>query len=90
MCRWIAYSGSPIALENLSARARTSLALRALYPDNQRLAGVSEETRLIVSEPLSDLPGVWNEIPEASCGVVQAGQDNLRPFRPGLLKGDRL
>ena len=57
-------------------------ALRALYPDNPRLAGVSEATRLIVSEPLSDLPGVWNEIPEASCGVVQAGRDELRPFQP--------
>jgi predicted glutamine amidotransferase len=57
-------------------------ALRALYPDNPRLAGVSEESRLIVSEPLSDLPGVWNEISEASCGVVQADQDELRPFRP--------
>ena len=57
-------------------------ALRALYPDNPRLEGISDETRLIVSEPLSDLPGVWNEIPEASCGIVQAGQDELRPFRP--------
>ena len=57
-------------------------ALRALYPDNPRLAGVSEATRLIVSEPLSDFAGVWNEIPEASCGIVQAGQDELRPFQP--------
>jgi predicted glutamine amidotransferase len=57
-------------------------ALRALYPDNPRLAGVSAETRLIVSEPLSDLPGVWNEVPEASCGVVQADRDELRLFRP--------
>ena len=57
-------------------------ALRALYPNNPRLEGVSDETRLIVSEPLSDLAGVWHEIPEASCGIVQAGQDELRPFRP--------
>ncbi len=56
--------------------------LRELYPDNPRLAGVSEETRLVVSEPLSDLPGAWNEVPENSCGVVQAGEDELRPFRP--------
>ena len=56
--------------------------LRALYPEDPRLEGVSEETRLIVSEPLSDLAGVWNEIPESSCGIVQAGQDELRPFRP--------
>ena len=62
-----------------SADVRT---LRELYPDNPRLADVSEETRLVVSEPLSDLPGVWKEIPESTCGIVQAGQDELRPFRP--------
>jgi glutamine amidotransferase len=62
-----------------SSHVRT---LRALYPDDPRLAGVSEDTRLIVSEPLSDLPGVWNEIPESSCGIVQAGQDELRPCQP--------
>jgi predicted glutamine amidotransferase len=56
--------------------------LRELYPDNPRLAGVSEETRLVVSEPLSDLPGVWKEVPESTCGIVQAGEDELRPFRP--------
>jgi len=56
--------------------------LRELHLDNPRLAGVSDETRLIVSEPLSSLPGVWNEIPEASCGIVQAGQDELQRFRP--------
>jgi glutamine amidotransferase len=55
--------------------------LRALYPNNPRLAGVSKEARLIVSEPLSDLPSVWNEIPDASCCVIQAGQCELRPFK---------
>jgi glutamine amidotransferase len=42
--------------------------LRKLYPDNPRLANVSNETRLVVSEPLTDLPGTWNEVPESSCG----------------------
>ena len=56
--------------------------LRELYPDNPRLAGLSEETRLVVSEPLSSLQGAWQEVPESSCGIVQAGQDELRPFRP--------
>jgi hypothetical protein len=46
------------------------------------LHGLSEETRLVVSEPLGDLAGAWNEVPEASWGVVQAGQDELRPFVP--------
>jgi predicted glutamine amidotransferase len=56
--------------------------LRKLYPDNPRLASVSEETRLVVSEPLSDLPGVWKEVPESTCGIVQAGEDEVRPFQP--------
>ena len=56
--------------------------LRELYPDNPRIASVSEETRLVVSEPLVDLPDAWNEIPESHCGIVQAGQDELLPFEP--------
>jgi glutamine amidotransferase len=43
---------------------------------------VDDETRLIVSEPLRDLPGVWNEVPESSWGVVQPGQDELHDFKP--------
>ena len=43
---------------------------------------VAEETRLIVSEPLGDLAGAWNEVPESSYGVVHHGHDELRPFRP--------
>jgi hypothetical protein len=42
----------------------------------------SDESRLVVSEPLRDLKGAWNEVPEAHYGVVQAGQDELRPFVP--------
>lgn len=56
--------------------------LRALYPGNPRLHGVGDESRLVVSEPLGDLLGVWNEVPEASYGVVQPGSDELRPFAP--------
>jgi len=56
--------------------------LKELYPDNPQLELFDEETRLIVSEPLGDLPGVWNEAPEASYGVLQPGQDELHPFRP--------
>jgi predicted glutamine amidotransferase len=56
--------------------------LRQQYPDNPVLHGLSDETRLVVSEPLGDLKGAWNEVPEASYGVVQAGQDELHPFVP--------
>jgi predicted glutamine amidotransferase len=57
-------------------------ALRELYPDRPRLREVSDETRVIVSEPLGDLPGVWNEVPESSYGVVREGEDEMHPFRP--------
>jgi predicted glutamine amidotransferase len=56
--------------------------LRAVHPEVELLAKVSDESRLIVSEPLRDLPGAWNTVPESSYGVVQAGQDELRSFTP--------
>ncbi|GIH09388.1 class II glutamine amidotransferase [Rhizocola hellebori] len=56
--------------------------LRRLHPDNPMLQGISDETRLIVSEPLGDLPGAWNAVPEAHWGVVQEGADEIHPFIP--------
>jgi predicted glutamine amidotransferase len=56
--------------------------LRELYPENEEIRGLDDESRLVVSEPLGDLPGVWNEVPEASYGVIQPGQDELHPFVP--------
>jgi glutamine amidotransferase len=57
-------------------------ALRAEYPDNPLFQELSDETRIVVSEPLGDLKGAWNEVPEASWGVVQDGQDEIHPFAP--------
>ena len=56
--------------------------LRQLHPEVEVLAQVSDEARLVVSEPLRDLPGAWNEVPESSYGVVQPGPDELHPFVP--------
>jgi predicted glutamine amidotransferase len=56
--------------------------LREQYPDNPIFHEVSDETRLVVSEPLGDLAGAWNEVPESSYGIVQEGQDELHPFAP--------
>ncbi|MEV7792911.1 class II glutamine amidotransferase [Streptomyces sp. NPDC087512] len=64
-------------------------ALRALHPDVSFLRGLSDETRLVVSEPLGDLPGAWNEVPESSYGVVRPGGGELRPFRPEYADGPR-
>ena len=38
--------------------------LREHYPENPVFQEVTEGSRLIVSEPLGDLPGVWNAVPE--------------------------
>jgi predicted glutamine amidotransferase len=58
------------------------VALRQLHPDVEILRGLGAETRLVVSEPLGDLQGAWNEVPESSAGVVRPGQDEMRPFQP--------
>ncbi|MGO9822943.1 MAG: class II glutamine amidotransferase [Solirubrobacteraceae bacterium] len=56
--------------------------LRKLYPDREDLQQFSDDARLIVSEPLGDVAGVWNEVPESTCGVVGPGREEMRPFRP--------
>ena len=57
--------------------------LRAIYPENELLRELGDESRLVVSEPLGHkLPGSWNEVPESSYGVIQPGQDELHPFTP--------
>jgi glutamine amidotransferase len=56
--------------------------LRKEYPDRSILREASDETRIVVSEPIGDLPGAWIEMPESSYGVVGPEPDDLRPFAP--------
>ena len=58
--------------------------LRRLYPELDVLDGLGDDTRLIVSEPLRDLPGAWNEVPEGSWGVVRRGEHDIQPFQPAV------
>jgi predicted glutamine amidotransferase len=57
-------------------------ALRHLHPESPRLAQLSDDDRVVVSEPFGDLPGAWIEIPESTAVIVQPGADETRPFRP--------
>lgn len=57
-------------------------ALRELHPENPRLQQLGDEDRAVVSEPLSDLPGVWLEVPESTALVIEDGADEQRPFVP--------
>ena len=56
--------------------------LRKLHPERQQLQEFSDDARLIVSEPLGDVSGVWNEVPESTCSIIGPGRAELRPFRP--------
>jgi glutamine amidotransferase len=56
--------------------------IQALHPDNPRLARLTDEDRIVVSEPLSDLPGIWLEVPESTALVIQSGADERLPFTP--------
>lgn len=56
--------------------------LRKQFPEVPAIQAASDDTRLVVSEPLGDRAGVWNEVPESSYGIVRAGKDELKPFRP--------
>ncbi len=56
--------------------------LREQYPGREILREVSDDARLVVSEPIGDLPGAWVEMPEASYGVVTKGGDRLLSFAP--------
>ncbi|WP_454197086.1 class II glutamine amidotransferase [Nocardia sp. Marseille-Q1738] len=56
--------------------------LRALHPEVEVLHRLGGATRFVVSEPLRDLSGAWNEVPESCAGLVRAGADELRPFQP--------
>jgi glutamine amidotransferase len=56
--------------------------LREQHPDVAFLRELAEGTRLVVSEPLGDLAGAWNEVPESSYGIVHDGEDELHHFAP--------
>ena len=56
--------------------------LRAAVPENRILHELSDDTRLILSEPFGGLEGAWREVPESTCVTVHAGTEELRPFQP--------
>src|SRR3954462_5759636 len=56
--------------------------LRLLHPENERLQELGHDDRAVGSRPLTDLPGMWIEVPEATALIVQDGPDEQRPFTP--------
>jgi predicted glutamine amidotransferase len=56
--------------------------VREQHPELPQLQLISDESRVVVSEPLGDRKGVWNEVPESSYGVIEQGDDELHTFHP--------
>jgi len=81
-CLWAVRYASGGRARSLFASADVE-AIRRLHPANPRFQRLSAGDRLVVSEPFSDLPGVWREVPEATAVTVRAdGGIEERPFRP--------
>jgi predicted glutamine amidotransferase len=61
--------------------------VRELYPELEALKRLGADARFIVSEPLRDLPGIWNEVPEGSWALVRRGEhqrESFQPFQPAV------
>ncbi|MBB3084450.1 class II glutamine amidotransferase [Geodermatophilus sabuli] len=60
--------------------------LRAQYPSNPVLHRLSDDARVVVSEPLGGLRGAWREVPEGTCVRIGHGREELYPFAPIALE----
>ena len=58
--------------------------LREQLPDISIFRTLSDESRLIVSEPLGELAGAWNEVPASTFATIRDGEDGLHPFMPAM------
>jgi predicted glutamine amidotransferase len=56
--------------------------LRAQFPDNPIFESVSDDTRMVVSEPQGSLSGVWHEFPQASSCHIRGGKRTMQAFAP--------
>jgi predicted glutamine amidotransferase len=55
-------------------------AIRELYPDAERLSLFGDDAHVVVSEPLTDLPGTFVEVPEATVAILDPEGYRHQPF----------
>jgi glutamine amidotransferase len=56
--------------------------LQKLHPDKLRVRELSPHARAVVSEPVADLPGVWQPVDDATMLIVENGEVTSTPFAP--------
>jgi predicted glutamine amidotransferase len=57
-------------------------AVQRLHPENARLRELTEGDRIVVSEPLVDLPGAWREVPPGTALELADGEIRQTSFAP--------
>lgn len=91
MCRWLAYSGSPIYLETLLTKPSRSLVVQSRFARENFVEGMAEfpdgafptnGDGFVLSEPLDECTGCWEMVPESSFMVVRNGEIEISPFEP--------
>jgi glutamine amidotransferase len=55
--------------------------VRMLYPDSEQQVHFGDFARVVVSEPLTHLPGMWREVPAATALIIDE-QIEERAFQP--------
>jgi predicted glutamine amidotransferase len=60
-------------------------ALRELYPDAARLQVFGEKAKVVVSEPLTDMPGAFVEVPESTVAILDDDGYHHEPFMEDVL-----
>ena len=58
--------------------------MRELYPDDARIKAAGDDAYLVLSEPLVDLPGAWEEVPESTAIVARGAVIEHQTFVPVL------
>lgn len=56
--------------------------LRELYPDNAQIAALDVDAFMLLSEPIVEMPGAWEEVPEATAIIAARGDVKHYPFVP--------
>ena len=71
-------------LETVFMQAENNIdvdAMREMYPHLEQLNLLGQHARVVVSEPLNDLPGMFREIPESSLVILdESGDFHHEPF----------
>jgi len=55
--------------------------VRMLYPEDERLLHFGDDTTVVVSEPLTQLPGLWREVRAGTAVIIDQNIDE-RGFAP--------